>query len=215
MQSIIFVLLNVSWYSIFVVVYLMLLGAVVYHNNKGFAVLVDTASKEKYSDSKLCEKINEYIKKHPFSFYNSDLRVKLIPSLLALEDVEGVRNAVRKIRMADVNDQLLSNVIYVLFLLRESGMDEEFSILWSSSSKYLSVKNPEWYTFFDNGFDDSSLLQSDYTNVYLQGIKYYYMGMDLMKEGHLTESKQMFSKAFEVIQERSFYQLLLAKGYKQ
>ena len=113
----------IPWPLIIFILFFAVIIIIAYKDKKDFFTLIRRVKKENYSDEELAKEINCYIKRHPFSLYLSDLRLKIIPSLLAIQDINSAQEMIYKIRFVDVHNQLINNILYVLFLLHESDGD--------------------------------------------------------------------------------------------
>ena len=214
-EVIMYILLNIPWPLLFLGIYLFVFIIIMQKNNKDFVALIKRATTEKYTDEQLYNMTVNYIKKHPLSLYNSDLRIKVLPSLLTCGTDQEIRRLVRKIRIVDLHRQMEQNMIYALFLLRENEYKEAYQELFNKASKSLRIQNNEWYSFFLNNCENIDILH-DYANMpYFQGVKYYYLGKQYVDDGKFEDANTLFQKSFDLIHENAFYKLLVTRGFSQ
>lgn len=205
---------RMPWPLMIFIFFFVIIIIIIYKDNKDFFTLIRRVKSENYSDEEFIKQVSCYIRRHPFSLYNSDLRIKILPSLLISSNKAEVQRIIHKIRVVDVHDIALNNIIYVIFLLHENVLKNEYVCMLHKFKVRLQKKKKEWFLFFESDCEKIEFLTDYQEDPYLQGIKYYYMGVQRSEKGLLNEANEFFTKAYDKINEKSFYNLLVAKGYR-
>lgn len=205
-------LLNIQWVLLFWIIYVVLFVIYKYRDNKNAGKIIN-ALKQAKSEEEFCQKVNSYLKKYPLSLYNSVLRLKMIPHLLAIDDKQTIKEAVSKIRIVDLYQQLTENIIYVIFLLKENDYKDEFNALLSAASKVLQKEHKDWELFFKSDCCDLTLLKDKYSNIYLESVRCFYEAKLNVDNEDLETTKKCLSEHSKEIADKALYKLLVKNGY--
>lgn len=182
-------------------------------NDKDFKKLIVAAKQQDYSDKEILEHFNRYISKHPLSLCNSDLRIKMLPSAISLNQRDLVKENIEKIRFIDIHDELVHSIEYSLFLLKEYGFSSEYEqmLLKSRKCRFKPASFEQTLDLISGKISCSQIKDNLSGSRYQNGILLFYSAVEFESSKKFNEAIECFDKAAEAIPEMSMRNLIFQR----
>ena len=196
------------WPIIAVIILWVLYGLSCIFDNKAIVLLANKCNVNKYDNKELIKAFKRYFMFHPLSVYNSDLTVKMIPSLMA--ENKNILKWVKRITGKDLHPTILGQLLFSYFVLQENNYAEELKILqhrtsdcFADDKQFVKIKN---YIF---GSQIVSNEEIDLINgKYEKAIVYYYLACNAYARGEIELGDKSFETALLLVPEKAMSDLL-------
>lgn len=215
MNRILFNFLNLPWalLSVFLVVLIFFLLLVKDNRNirRLTLRLKEMSDTKQITEAEVCNELTEYIKLHPLSLYNSDLRLSMITYLISQKaDYDEVLN---KIKIVDLHSPMSGTLIYVLFLMKEN-CSKHFDDFYKKASKFKykdeSFKIIEKNCIKNENFVNLNEISNN--SPYFKAIVMYYDAKRAVESNDMELTKKIVEHITVLIHENSMKELLRKMG---
>ncbi len=207
-------LVHQPWPLIFICLYIVLYIVFICKDTKSSTTFIKSVASCGYTDDEIVRKIERYIAKHPFSLFNSVLRLGMLPLLIALCDENEVNKTISKIRMVDLRSNSYSLVFYSLFLLKEYGYENQYIELCNKISKLdKTLLDTDVALLITGEKIPATLLDFSDDKKLEFFIQQYYLGKQHLELNDLEKASSCFATVNENHPGNALYFLMKRKGY--